>query len=250
MIIKTTGIVLHQLKYSESSLILDVFTPEYGRLNLIIGGVRKANAKVSASMLRPAMLIDLVAYFKDPTKLQRIKEVSPHVNYERIPFDVVRGNTALFMVEVIRQILQSHGSDEALFNLAYEKLMELDAASTLPDTFLHLFIIELAEISGFGIQSPNHETELYFNLETSGFAQEQDVLHGMELSESRLLMHLVKKNAIQKSTEKDVPPESEHFNRSVRRALLDSLIRYVQWHQPGFKDLKTIQVLRDLTDSR
>lgn len=250
MIIKTTGIVLHQVKYSESSLILDVFTPDYGRLNLIIGGVRKANAKVSASMLRPAMLIDLVAYHKDPVKLQRIKEVSPHVNYRSIPFDVVRGNTALFLVEVIRQILQSHGSDEALFNLAYENLIKLDTAAGIPDTFLHLFIIELAEISGLGIQPPDNEADLYFNLQTSGFAPEQDVLHGMEQSESRMLMNLLKKNAIQKSTKAAFSPENEHFSRSVRRALLDGLIRYVQWHQPGFKDLKTIQVLRDLTDSR
>lgn len=248
MLIKTTGIVLQQHKYSESSLILDIFTPDYGRISFIIGGVRKAGSKTSTSALRPAMMVDLVAYYKDPQKLQRIKEVSPHVIYQSIPFDIIRGNSALFLVEVIQQMLQRHGSDEALFQLAYEKLIDLDTRDILPATFLHEFLIQIASISGFNIEPPNNTDEQYFDIKLSRFTEQKDVLHGIGKAESRLLMLLIEKTAMHKNTNQPLTATETHNTRHTRRALMDALILYAQWHQPGFKTLKTIQVLRDLVD--
>jgi DNA repair protein RecO (recombination protein O) len=248
MLIKTTGIVLQQHKYSESSLILDVFTPDYGRISFIIGGVRKAGSKTSTSALRPAMMVDLVAYFKDPQKLQRIKEVSSHVIYQRIPFDIIRGNSALFLVEVIQQMLQRHGSDEALFQLAYEKLIDLDTHEKLPSTFLHEFLIQMAAISGFNIEPPSAAAEQYFDIKSSRFTEQMDAIHGIGKDESRLLMLLIEKNAMHKRENQLSSTTEAHITRSTRRSLMDALIRYTQWHQPGFKSLKTVQVLRDLVD--
>ncbi|MDX1408425.1 MAG: recombination protein O N-terminal domain-containing protein, partial [Saprospiraceae bacterium] len=38
MLIKTRGIVLRKLKYSETSIIADLLTEEFGRMSYIISG--------------------------------------------------------------------------------------------------------------------------------------------------------------------------------------------------------------------
>ncbi|ESS72366.1 DNA repair protein RecO [Methyloglobulus morosus KoM1] len=50
--------ILHQQKYRESSLIIDVLTQDFGRFSLIAKGVRKAKSK-SAGILRPFVALSL-----------------------------------------------------------------------------------------------------------------------------------------------------------------------------------------------
>jgi DNA repair protein RecO (recombination protein O) len=47
MVIKTRGIVLRAIKYSETSVIADIFTEQFGLRSYIISGVRTSKSKVA-----------------------------------------------------------------------------------------------------------------------------------------------------------------------------------------------------------
>ena len=59
MLIKTRGIIFKSIKYSETSLILDVYTEELGLQKYIISGVRSKKARTTAGMLQIMSLLDL-----------------------------------------------------------------------------------------------------------------------------------------------------------------------------------------------
>jgi DNA repair protein RecO (recombination protein O) len=53
MDIKTKGIVLHTVKYSETSVIVKIYTEKLGLVSYIVNGVRSAKSTAKASMMRP-----------------------------------------------------------------------------------------------------------------------------------------------------------------------------------------------------
>ena len=84
--IKTRGIIFRSIKYSETSIIADIFTEEKGLRSFIISGVRTKKAKVSASIMQVMTLVDLVAYFRENKDLHRIKEIKVEHVYTSLPF--------------------------------------------------------------------------------------------------------------------------------------------------------------------
>ena len=57
MLHKTRGIVLHYIKYAETSVIVTIYTESFGRQSYIINGVRSKKAKIKANILQPLFLL-------------------------------------------------------------------------------------------------------------------------------------------------------------------------------------------------
>ena len=51
---KTRAIVLHCIKYSETSVIAKIYTEKLGMQSYMVKGVRAAKSKSKAAMLQPA----------------------------------------------------------------------------------------------------------------------------------------------------------------------------------------------------
>jgi DNA repair protein RecO (recombination protein O) len=76
MLHKTKGIVLHYIKYSETSIIVKIYTETFGIQSYIVNGVRSKNNKNKIALFQPLTLLDMVVYHKaNATSLNRIAEV-------------------------------------------------------------------------------------------------------------------------------------------------------------------------------
>ncbi|WP_461791781.1 recombination protein O N-terminal domain-containing protein [Pedobacter sp.] len=74
MLHKTRGIVLRTTTYSESSVVVQVFTEKFGIQSYLINGVKKPKAKIPMNMLQPLHLLEMVVYHKQNIQIQRISE--------------------------------------------------------------------------------------------------------------------------------------------------------------------------------
>ena len=119
MLIKTRGIIFRAVKYSETSIIADIYTEEKGLRSYIISGVRSKKAKVKASVLQVMTLVDMVAYHRDNKELNRIKEIKAAYVYRSIPFDIVKGAVGLFMIELARKTIKEAEENPGLFNFLF-----------------------------------------------------------------------------------------------------------------------------------
>ncbi|HRB69903.1 MAG TPA: DNA repair protein RecO, partial [Chitinophagales bacterium] len=76
MLDKTEGIVLKTTKYSESSLIVKIFTKKHGLLSFMVQGVRSSKNKQKGNILQPLNCLNLEIYLKEQRNLNKLKEYS------------------------------------------------------------------------------------------------------------------------------------------------------------------------------
>jgi DNA repair protein RecO (recombination protein O) len=87
MLNKTKGIVIQYMKYRESSLLVTIYTAEFGICSYVENGVRSAKAKHKIALFQPLTLLELEVYHKPGKGLHRISEAKCYYPYRKIPFD-------------------------------------------------------------------------------------------------------------------------------------------------------------------
>jgi DNA repair protein RecO (recombination protein O) len=95
---KLNGIVLHSIKYSESSLIAYVYTHQLGRQTYMLQGVRTSSARHKAALVQPLFLLEIEAY---PTRkmgsMARAKEFKVAYPLQNLSSDIRKNVMALFI---------------------------------------------------------------------------------------------------------------------------------------------------------
>ncbi|MBK6666768.1 MAG: DNA repair protein RecO [Saprospiraceae bacterium] len=127
----TEGIIFRVLKYSETSIICDIFTREKGLRSYIVSGVRTTKAGQKAAIYRPLNIVNLVSYDMEHDKLARITEISLSVHYQNINIDVIISSIAIFMLEVCRNAIKEREANEELYLFLTEWLDFLDKKNNL-----------------------------------------------------------------------------------------------------------------------
>lgn len=236
MLLKTRGIVLHARKYGESSLICEVFTEARGLRRYIIGGVRKPKARISAALLQPMSILDMVVYHHDDRDLTRIKEIQPALLYRQIPFDVRKGAVGLFLVEVIRKVLHDSEENPELFQLVFETFRFLDATPH-PVANLHLqFLLELSALLGFRPEGGFAATHPIFDLQEGRFRRQPPphphYLEGEMCRHFDALLHASRESC-----------HTLALSREARKTLLRALLDFYRLHLEHFKGVRSHLVL-------
>ena len=175
MLIKTRGIIFKAIKYSETSLILEVYTEEKGIQKYIISGVRSKGARTKVGILQPTSLVEMVAYFRANKNINRFKEIKAAHIYQMIPFDVLRGTMALFMVELAQKTIKEEEANPTLFYFLFDRFYQLDIADTLPSNFHLQFMAQLAKYLGFAPANEWSTSTPYFDMREGKFQQEEPV---------------------------------------------------------------------------
>src|SRR6478735_3099016 len=112
MLHKTRGIVLKTTLYSESSVIVQVFTEKFGIQSYLINGVKKPKAKIRMNMLQPLHLLDMVVYHKINIGIQRVSDLRPSPVFRSIPYDIVKSSIVMFLNEVLYKSIRQQHTDE------------------------------------------------------------------------------------------------------------------------------------------
>ena len=240
MQIKTAGIVLHSLKYSDSATIVTIYTQQFGRVSYMVYGVNKKKAVCRPALLQPLSIVELDVTHTPTKEIQRIKEIRTAIPFIEIPFEPVKNSIALFLSEVLFRTLRQSEPDEELFDFLEKSIQLLDCCERGIANFHLIFLLKLSRYLGC---APNSEKETngYFDLINGVFLQ-QKPLHSHyllpELSKDFLkLLNLDYQNM-----------ENSVFSRKRRMELLESIVEYYRLHIPDFNGLHSLEVLQSLFD--
>lgn len=239
MLIKTRGIIFRSKKFSETSVIVDVFTEEKGLRSYIVSGVRSKRPTVSAGLLQPMTPVEIVAYHRDDQDLTRLKEVKPHHVFQSIPFEIRRSSVGLFMVEVARNAVHGHETNEALFEFLLRNFVFLDETAH-PISNLHMhFMLHLTEFLGCLPGGDFDEETPYFDLQEGVFTHEKPFHHYWLSEQSSAKFYQLL----------NLPMEHCHevpFEREERRALVKNLLLYYRLHIENFQPVHSHEVLEEV----
>lgn len=92
----TRGIVLRYYPYSESSIIVKIFTENFGLQSYIVKGIRARKSKTKIAIFQPLTLLEFVAYRKENKSIHHLKEPRVPFHFQSIPVDLHKRSIQFF----------------------------------------------------------------------------------------------------------------------------------------------------------
>jgi DNA repair protein RecO (recombination protein O) len=144
---RAQGLILNKRDLRETSLIVDFYTQEFGKICGILKGIR-TDPKKFASNLEPFSLNEIIFYRKTHSSFHLVTQADKIDNFTRIRQNIERTTTASFMMEMVASIMQLEDKNEEIFNLTLASLKELETNYN-PEKIATIFKIKMLSLSGF-----------------------------------------------------------------------------------------------------
>ena len=239
MQIKTRGIVLQSTDYSESSIVVKIYTEAGGMMSFMVNGVRTRNPRFPISLFQPFSIIELIASGKPGNGMLRLTEarLSPPLN--GIATNMIKGTVALFLAEVIYRSVKEESPNPPLFGFLDNAIQVLDLPDTDCSRFHIYFLVRLARHLGI---SPNGEFEpgvSIFDLREGLFRN--DIPSYREYLSQKATARL---HNLMNATFENYPDADISFGEM--KELLKGLVFYYELHQTHGTAIRSHQVLEEI----
>src|ERR1035437_6833481 len=173
MIHKTRGIVLRTVDYSDTSLIVKIYTEQFGIQSYLIKGARRKNVSIKGNLLQPLALLELVVYKKEKKQLQTLKEVGAEIHFTSIPNDQAKTSILFFLNEILLKCLQEEEENAELFLFLHETIQTLDSVEKNFSNLHLIFLIRFSRFLGFFPQGNFSDTNSIFDLREGRFVKQE-----------------------------------------------------------------------------
>ncbi|MDH5609119.1 MAG: DNA repair protein RecO [Cyclobacteriaceae bacterium] len=222
MIEKTRGIVLQYLRYKESSIIVRIYTEEYGMQSFVVNGIRSQKSKRSIGNYQPFTLLEILAYYHKGKDIHRMSDSKMLYSHQSISANVRKGSVVLFLSEVVSRLLyHESAANRPLFQFLWDSIIFYDQLGEGFENFHLIFLVRLSRFVGFGIHNMG---ELVSH--TPGADQETVFM-------------------LQKIVESDYQAVIQASGEMRYKGLL-VLLNYYKHHVDYFGEIKSLKVLQQV----
>lgn len=231
------GIVLQQIRFGDTSLIVKLYSDNHGLLTFMVKGAFGRRSRFKPALFQALNQLEFVAQVRTSKEFQYFTEVGIDWPYHSLPVHPVKRSMALFLAELLSKTLIEQGHNSLLYDFLQNSLQWLDLQAEHFTDFHLYFMLELSRFLGF---YPRLQTEAdwqVFDLLNGSFhTQPTGIQYYLEYDEALLFRQLA-------TTSLENLAMLRHTTEQ-RRRLLDILILYYQLHLPIFKRLQSHEVLR------
>lgn len=239
MLYKTRGIVFKVTDYSESSVVVQIFTEKFGLQSYLINGVKKPKAKIRLSSLQPLHLLEMIVYHKTNGNIQRVSELRHLPVFQSIPYDIAKSSITMFLNEVLYKSLRQHEPDEVLFEFLFHAIEILDSLNAGLANFHLYFLLRLTRFLGFYPDRTSASPAAWFDLKDGNYSKAQPP-HALIVEPPLTALW----TSILNSNFDNL--QSLHISGADRKALLEKILTYYQLHVEGFGQVKSMGVLEEV----
>ncbi len=149
MIYQSEAIVLNHHKYGNTSLICNLFTEKYGKVNIIAKGARRFKNPNSA-ILQPCNYIDLVYIFKPTRQIQTLKEASITTCFTKLNTNYNKMIYGLTIMDIVNKISFHDNPCDIIFRLIKKTLLKFNQTKTENLKLYYIFFqIQLSIYLGY-----------------------------------------------------------------------------------------------------
>ena len=230
------GLFLRASNLNHSSIIIELFTRQYGRSSFIFSRGSKKN---KSFLFQPFHFIEFSSPYNSEKKLNRATNIEMSVPIISIISDIRKTGYALLLTELLNKVIHKEDKNETLF-LELKKMIILFEHETFNSVFGIFFLKEI--LHHFGIQPINNYSDQnsYFNLSDGKFSSFQD--HSLDENFPYKLLHTLLGTNIDNIF-------SFKINATNRRLIMEMLLRYMLYHDVINTDkLNSIKILQSLYD--
>lgn len=149
-IFKTDAIVLRSSRWSESSKIVHLYTPDKGFLKVIAKGALQQKSQLRGA-LETLNLVEIVISHKESRGLQLITAASLQNSFQKIREDLQKTAVAFSIIELIQELLRTHEPLGDFFDYVIQLLQSVnDQHEANLKIYLWHFLINISDALGFG----------------------------------------------------------------------------------------------------
>lgn len=151
--VKSPGLILKKIPFSDTSLILKVFTRESGLITLIAKGAKRPKSKFHG--LLDFFTLDQFVYpEKSKSEIHTLIDAGLIREFPRVKSDPGRQSLGHVYMELYLKYMPEPAQSHPHFELLLERMESLEGAGADFDPILHLcdFLLGLCSVSGFSPQ--------------------------------------------------------------------------------------------------
>lgn len=238
---KTKAIVLNNVKLKDNTLILHLYTEEFGRCSCLLFGAQSKRGGRKLAFTQPLSLVEIVVEHRPNRDLQKIKELKVDRPANGILFNPYKNTIAFFLAEILCNVLKTSERDESLFLFLHNSIRYLDQMENGICNFHLTFLVKLSYFLGLWPDIDRLTTYPYFDLKQASFVQSVPLhKYYLETARSPLLQYLTRINY-----------RNMHlfrFSRNERNEIIERMLDYYRLHLQGVGELKTLDVLKEVFD--
>lgn len=239
MLTTTRAIVLHNLKYGDGQVIVDLLTEQLGRMQAIVHIAKSRKGLMKKQLFQPATLLDIELDHRERANLQRLRSARIALAYTTIPMSAVKMAQAMFCAEFLSYVSRGETNCGPLFNYVADSMAWLDAASGPTANFHLVFMLRLSRFVGFYPNLDGYADGAWFDMREGLFTTSQP-LHNdvLQPAEAAMLSKLMRLNY-----------QTMHLfkmNRTERNHITSLIVDYYRLHTPQMPEMKTLGVLKEL----
>jgi len=239
MLEKSKGIVLHQVKYTDSGIVAQVYTRKFGRQSFLIRGMRNRRAGKHNILFQPLFILDLEMNFKASREIQILKEFSVSFSPYDIYSDIKKSCVAIFLGEVLTSVLKEESPHETMFDYIEESIIYFNNCKEGYANFHIGFLAGLSSFLGFEPGTRVNDDDTFFDMRNGIFVPVPPV-HGnyatKEISDILADFFVASYDTISKII----------LNGAQRNEVLETLVLYYSMHLPGLRNIRSLDVLKEV----
>jgi DNA repair protein RecO (recombination protein O) len=221
---KLNGIVLNYIRYSESSIISNIYTEQFGLQGYIVNNVRSSKPKYNIAFFQPLTQLEFVGYHNYTGKLNRVTEIRISHAYSDIPFNVRKSTVAMFLSEVLLKTLQEETANPELFEFVSSSFTKYDQLKKNFQNFHIQFLFRYLKFIGLEPSAIEHLFETDKGERPYAFI------------DSELIDHLLR----------DPYGADSSITHTQRRDLVEMLVSFITRNLHIDNNLKSLQVLKEV----
>ena len=239
---KITGIVLHTLKYNDTSNIVDIYTEQNGRASYLVKIPRSRKSGVRSVLFQPLAMLELEVNVRPTSRLYPVREAKSLYPFSSLPYHPFKSTIAMFLAEFLGRALKEEAPNEPLFAYLVHSIRWLDECEGRSFANFHLvFLMRLSRFLGLYPNVDDYTSGCYFDMLNACFTpllpKSGSFLKPDEAARIRLLLRM--------------NYETMHLfgmSRVERNRCLTVINDYYRLHLPDFPVLKSLDVLKELFD--
>lgn len=239
MLTKTKAIVLRSLKYGDSKLVVDLLAEDGGRRACMASVAKSATGRLKRQLFQPLTLLEAVIDERPGSDLRPLRDARLLHPFTSIPFSPAKLALAMFTAEFLCGATRAEMADGAMFAYIEKGVLWLDGCAGRYANFHLVFAMRLTRFLGFSPNTESYSEGDWFDLRSGCFVGAVPP-HPDSLppAEARLVEPMLRMNF--------ATMHLFRMTRQERNRLLDIVLRYYRIHMPGFRELKSVEVLREL----
>lgn len=239
MKIKSKGIILHTTNYSETSLVVKIYTEQSGMGTFIVSGVRSKKSRFSSSIFQPLSLVEVIAAGKPGQTMHRISDIQLSPPFTGIPGDMIKSTIAIFLSEIIYRSVKEEEINNPLFNFLINGIQILDLSHQNCSRFHIYFMIQLSRYLGIFPNGEFVKGVSYFDLR-EGLLKNTIPPHAefLDTHQTAILFELMGKSF-----------DNFHevvISQTVSKSILNALVTYFEIHQTHGSQIRSHKVLEEV----